>query len=434
MLAFAQYGYLSGMLRNRFEVQHGYRVPPDTNSVAQVIMMQRTRFNAGFQSDRWGAYISLQDVRTWGDQVLQTQKATLGLYEGWFQYHFKKNFSVKAGRQELLYDNNRIMGHTDWNMQARTVDALKLRWVPAANWQVELVGSYNQERQNLYGNYYGLANPKTLDILWINRTFKDSLRSYSWSLMILGDGWQTDDTTGVRMRWTPGTYFQYRQGKWGLVCEFYLQRGHTLAVNPKSGLLIPDSFEVVKAYMFSVNPSFALTPNLMLTLGVDWLSGSNNLDSTQRGITKLFNNQFGNNHPFYGKIDLFFNLPFDTRRGGLIDVYAQLSPRYKGWTFNAAFHYFSLNGKVEDAENPGQPLDKPLGTEIDLWVVKNITPEINLNSGFCLFFPTRSMEFVKSTQFSQLGGPPVTGYWFYFMVTFQPLFFSSKKAQQTIFD
>lgn len=421
----AQQGYVSGMLRNRFEVQYGYRVPPDTGSVPQVVMMQRTRLAAGYVSDRWSARINMQDVRTWGDQLLQTQRASFGLYEGWFQYNFLKNLMVRGGRQELLFDNNRILGHTDWNMQARSFDALRMRWSPWRSWTVELVGAYNQDRQKLYGNFYELANPKTLNVLWINRNVEDTMRSYSWSVVVLADGWQTPDTTGVNVRWTPGTYLRYNQGRFNLVLEGYLQRGLTRAVN-QSGNIIPDSFQTVKAYMFSINPSFNLGRSLSLSAGLDWLSGSDALDTTQRGMTRMFNNQFGNNHPFYGKIDLFFNLPADTRNGGLIDAYLQLSQRWKGFVINAAAHYFSLNGVVEDAENRGQALDKPLGWEADLWVVKNLTSDINLNSGFCMFFPTRSMEFVKSNQFSQLGGPRITAYWFYIMLTVQPTFFSSK--------
>ncbi len=423
--AAGQSGFVSFMLRPRFEVQYGYRVPPDTNSVPQVLTTQRSRINAGYKSDRLEAYVSFQDVRTWGEQVLQsvsTSRLVQSLYEGWFQYHFTKNLSVKAGRQELKFDNNRIIGHTDWNQQARSFDALLLTWSFAPNWTVHAAGCYNQERQTLFGNYYNLANPKTIQFLRVNKSHSDSLMNYSVSAMLLGDGYQTPDTSGVVTRWTPGFYASYKKGPWGLVLEGYLQRGKTRTVN-QSGNIVPDSFQRVSAYMFSVNPSFDLTRNLRLTTGIDWLSGSDALDTSQAGTTRMFNNQYGNNHPFYGKIDLFFNLPADTRNGGLIDAYVMLTYLYKKWSIYLAYHYFQLNGIVEDAENRGQPLDKPLGSEIDLWAMKDITKDLSVNTGFSVFFPTRSMEFVKSTQFSQLGGPTITAYWFYLMITVRPTLF-----------
>jgi hypothetical protein len=81
---------------------------------------------------------------------------------------------------------------------------------------------------------------------------------------------------------------------------------------------------------------------------------------------------------------------------------------------------------VEDVENPGQPLDKGLGSEIDLWVFKDLSKEVNFGTGISTFFPTRSLEFVKSAVFSQLGSPTVTGVWFWAMLTFKPVFLNKQ--------
>ena len=44
--------------------------------------------------------------------------ANISLYEGWANLRSKHDFFVKIGRQELDYDNGRIIGNDDWTMTA----------------------------------------------------------------------------------------------------------------------------------------------------------------------------------------------------------------------------------------------------------------------------------------------------------------------------
>ncbi|MEO6169164.1 MAG: hypothetical protein ABIO46_10690, partial [Chitinophagales bacterium] len=141
------------------------------------------------------------------------------------------------------------------------------------------------------------------------------------------------------------------------------------------------------------------------------------------GTTNMFNFQYGAAHRFYGKMDIFFNLPQGTRNAGLVDAYLNANYTYKKWDLNTEFHRFALQNQVEDVEDPGQPLDKFLGYELDFIVTKDLSKEVNINTGLGLLFPTRSLEFVKTATFSQLGSPTVTGVWFYVMLTFKPTFF-----------
>ena len=189
--------------------------------------------------------------------------------------------------------------------------------------------------------------------------------------------------------------------------------------------------------MFSVNPWVEVLNHLQVGAGIDYLSGSDALDTANAfnpaspniypeldGTTKQFSPAFGAGDKFYGKIDIFVLMPTDVRNGGLIDGYFYLKYDYKKWNFSAAYHYFSLQNNVEDIENPGHALSKGLGTELDLAAIKDITKEININTGVAFYFPTRSMEFVKAASFSQIGSPTITGAYVYVMLTFKPVFFS----------
>ncbi|MBA3647880.1 MAG: alginate export family protein [Chitinophagales bacterium] len=433
----AQTVTISGLFRPRLEVQYGYKVPPDTSSTPQFLLSQRTRLMAAYNSNRFNAFISIQDARIWGDEVQASDVPSLGLHEAWIQYNFSNKIGLRAGRQELKYDNKRLLTDGDWPQQGRAHDAMVLKLNLDQGWRVDAAASYNQQAQTFFGDYYGLSNYKTLDFLWANKSKTDTNYTYSISGIILGDGYQSPDTSGIVMRYTYGINSSLDYHRWGVNLEGYGQSGKTRTFN-QSGNIVPSSFQKISAYMFSVNPWIQATKNLQVGAGIDYLSGSNSVDTANAidpniiypnldGTTHTFNPAFGAGDKFYGKIDIFVNIPTDTRNGGLIDAYLNLKYTYDNWNFGAAYHYFALQNKVVDVENPGKGLGKTLGSELDFAAIKDITKEINLNTGLALYFPTRSMEFVKASGFSQIGGPKVTAAYFYLMVTFRPVFFSNAK-------
>ncbi len=421
---------VSAIIRPRFEIQKGYRVPPDSLSTPQVLVSQRTRLNVAYGSDRFNAFISIQDARVWGDEAFASDVPALGIHEAWGQYNFSQKAGLKVGRQEFAYDNKRLLTNGEWPQQSRAYDAAVLKLNLARGWKMDAAGSFNQGTQNSllnppgFGSFYSLSNYKTLDFIWVNKTKTDSFYKYSISGLVMGDGYQQGITgfkdSSLKMRYTYGINGSYDHQRWGINFEAYGQSGKTRFVN-QSGIFIPDSFQTVKAFFFSVNPWVA-AGNFILGVATDYMSGSNVFDSSD--VTHMFNPQYGANDRFYGKIDLFFNMPADTRNAGLIDNYLTLRYLYKKWNFGFEGHYYLLANEVEDIENPGQPLDKKLGSELDFSAIKDITKDVNINTGVAVFFPTRSMEFVKSAAFSQLGGPTITGFYFYLQLTFKPVFFS----------
>jgi hypothetical protein len=414
---------LSAIYRPRGEVMYGYRFPPDTIGVPQFIISHRARLIGQYGSDRFSAYLSLQDARTWGDEVTPADVPSVAMQQVWAQYNFSKSVGLKIGRQELMYDNKRLLTDGNWIQTGRSYDAATLKIALKNNWKIDVVGSYNQQTTTYFGNYYNLSNPKTLDVLWINKSRTDTNFNYNVSALVLGDGWQTPDTTGVFMRYTYGLNTAFDWVNWGINLEGYGQSGKTRTIN-QSGNIVPDSFQTVKAFMFSVNPWVNLFEGFRVGVGLDYLSGSDALDTTRGATTNLFNPQFGAAHRYYGRMDIFFNVPQATRNGGLIDGYLKLQYMYKGWEFYGDYHYFLLEDQVEDVENPGTALSQGLGSEIDLWLSRDITKAVNFMSGIHFLFPTRSLEFVKTASFSQVGSPTVTGVWFFAMLTFKPVFFS----------
>src|SRR5688572_33262527 len=124
---------LNGQVRTRTELRDGTgTLKPSTNKAA-FFTSQRTRLTFNYKSNKVILQTSLQDIRVWGQDastISNADGARLGVHEAWAEIllanrkdtSFKKSFleyiSVKAGRQELLYDDSRLLGNLDWLQQA----------------------------------------------------------------------------------------------------------------------------------------------------------------------------------------------------------------------------------------------------------------------------------------------------------------------------
>jgi hypothetical protein len=149
---------LTGQLRTRAEDRNGYGnlVPNDAKDGGFI--SQRTRLSFGYQwQKRITLGVTLQDVRVWGADA-STISATdnrLLLHEGWadimlfnkadtsIKYKFIDQLSLKIGRQELVYDDARLLGNLDWVQQGRRHDMALLKALHHG-WQVDLGFAFNQ--------------------------------------------------------------------------------------------------------------------------------------------------------------------------------------------------------------------------------------------------------------------------------------------------
>jgi hypothetical protein len=149
---------LQGQLRTRTEIRNGLGnlVPVDAKSAA--FTSQRTRLNFGYKWDRILFGASVQDVRVWGQDassISTNDGARLMLHEGWAEVTLANKadttvkfkaldlLTVKIGRQELIYDDVRLIGNLDWLQQARRHDMVLLKAVHHG-WQVDLGYAFGQ--------------------------------------------------------------------------------------------------------------------------------------------------------------------------------------------------------------------------------------------------------------------------------------------------
>lgn len=115
---------LSAEFRPRTELSHGYKTLAEDNQDVSTITAQRTRLNAGYSNTWIKTNLVLQDVRRWGNQkqLVGNEDYAVSIHQAWAQVFFTTDFSVKAGRQEVAYDDQRIFGSVGWAHQARSHD------------------------------------------------------------------------------------------------------------------------------------------------------------------------------------------------------------------------------------------------------------------------------------------------------------------------
>lgn len=115
---FAQEFEVDLELKPRFEYRHGYKtLIPDDKDAASFIS-QRSRLNFKYGSEKLNANISLQNVRVWGDVNTLSESDANGtaIHEAWASLLLDSKFSLKMGRQEIIYDDSRIFGNVDWGI------------------------------------------------------------------------------------------------------------------------------------------------------------------------------------------------------------------------------------------------------------------------------------------------------------------------------
>ncbi|HLI93934.1 MAG TPA: alginate export family protein, partial [Puia sp.] len=161
---------LTGELRVRTEFRNGYGTLETVGATPAFVTSQRARLIFHYASPRVIFHASVQDVRVWGadaSTINNADGARLGVHEAWGELVLSNSadtsfgpspvqwFSVRIGRQELVYDDERLLGNLNWLQQARRHDAVvfKLRH---NGWQVDAGAGFNQNTDafNYNGTYY----------------------------------------------------------------------------------------------------------------------------------------------------------------------------------------------------------------------------------------------------------------------------------------
>lgn len=388
---------ISAELRPRSEYNHGVKSPAVKDQNPSIITTQRTRLNLDFENEVFAVGMVMQDVRAWGSEAQLTANGNnvTYLHQAWAEWFMDENFSLKAGRQELAYDDHRILGNVGWAQQARSHDLALFKYTGDFNLHLGLA-YFNQDLNN--NIYRGPDAYKAMQFLWLNRQGDN----YTASVLLLRNGveyWKDAAETdqGIRYSNTLGTHIKTKLSEVSLAGNLYYQFGKDPSGND------------ISAFNFSIDASLPVADNANVGAGYELLTGTDADSDKNNSFAPLY----GTNHKFNGFMDYFF-VGNHFNSVGLNDIYLKGNIKPGKVKFNGAVHFFSAAADIPD---------KGLGTELDLWCGYNHKGQVQLDFGYSHMFTTDTMIALRGG----VGDKSATHNWAWVMLTFKPTLFESKK-------
>ena len=410
--AFAQFS-LSGEVRPRMEYLHGYSTLTDKDSDPAGFTSQRTRINFNYSNERIKMGVSMQDVFLWGSKPqLFTTSNTVSVHQAWGQYFLTPSLSLKLGRQELSYDDERIFGNSNWDQQGRSHDVALLRYDGML--RIDIGAAFNQDRRHLSGAYYRLHNYKMMQFVWLNTDIVDNL---NLSLLFLNNGYQreadmfnednTDEkkntifnqTLGGRIVFTPGDF------------NFHAAGYYTMGKD--------NTDRDLSAYYVGLGADYSVNKDWTFGLGWELLSGTDEKDMIENPDgykNKSFNPFYGTSHKFNGYMDYFNTNSNWANSVGLNDLFATIQFARRNFEINLTGHAFLTAADVIKDGNVNEKMESYLGTEIDLTMSYKLSKTSNVVLGYSQMIGSETLQAMKG------GDKNACNNWAYLMFTFKPVF------------
>lgn len=401
---------LSAQLRTRAELRDGQGAPLRRNFKPAAFLSQRTRVNGLFTAHRVKLGLTVQDVRVWGQDVSQINRTTVQdnngvmFHQAWAEVLLsdtadkKSSFTLKIGRQELVYDDQRLIGNLDWLQQGRRHDAVLLKF-ETNHWAIHIAGAYNQNRENAAGTIYNNSSPGNYpsstngtpmykSMQFVHASNKRDARQLSF--LFFSDQFnkfQMDTAAlksyvpGVWSRFTAGLYYTDRVAQLEWTLSGYYQFGKNYSGGKTDAALASASF----------------------LYGRKW-SGGLGMDYTGQNFDPLY----GTPHKFWGLMDYFY-AGSSFGNGGLTDVYFKTKYKPSGrLMITGDVHHFA---SVRRVAGFGQ---KRFGEEVDLVANYALTNTVSIEGGYSHFFST---ALLASPAVKNVPDARNSANWCYVMVT-----------------
>lgn len=436
---------VGAQLRTRSELRDGQGTPSLADTVPAFFTSQRTRLSVGFSGYRFKLFTVVQDARVWGqdastiNRVSPSTQNGLMIHEAWGEISLLdtssriKEFVLKVGRQELNYDDARLVGNLDWLQQARRHDAVLLKF-SNRGFVAHLGAAFNQNEERKSNTIYnGVPTGYPAGTNGIGTMYKSmqflyaakSLKSSTLSLLFFKDDFSrfhTDNSnpqqpkavfqSGVWSRFTTGAHFTGSLSeRITATADAFYQGGHY-----REGTSLNE-------YFFSFSAVYAYSKQFSIGPGVDLTSGNNGADPSKR--YQRFDPLYGTPHKFWGYMDYFYAAD-GFGPNGLLDVYlkTRFTPTEKSFiTLDA--HQFVLPNAVMDEQ--GTAMSKALGLEFDLAASLALTKIIVIEGGYSFMHMGETMS---STQVKNVTDAGRNAQWAWLMINIKPSFAFEKSRDK----
>lgn len=409
---FAQFE-ITAELRARPELNHGLMSLPTESAEAAFFVSQRSRLNLKYKNDKFTTFISMQDVRFWGENDIvtktgiQTNTKGFGISEAWFDWNFSKNWGLKTGRQTWNYDDGRILSGRNWSQYGLAYDAFLLH-LDKDDFQFHLGSSINNTWASFNKTSFNPNSPyeeplgyriKYFNFLWMkfhaSKKFSISLSEYVANYLA------PNTSSTLYTLATTAVHFDYHTEKTKILANVFYQYGSKSSSTKES------------SYMLTISGKHKIN-TIELGAGLDYMSGDGK-------NTSAFDIMYGARHKYNGWMN-YYVISQSTKDGGLIDLNANIK-----WSINkhhslyASFHQFWLEFPSYDYMLGGDYsyLNKNLGAELDLNYTYKYNKSFNIQAFFGYYFATETTEFVKGIA----RGKSTSPYWASVMLTFKPQLF-----------
>lgn len=437
---------VTGQIRPRTELREGQGTLQKVGDDAALFTSQRTRLNVGYAGYRFKAFVALQDVRVWGQDASTINRTTTEanngfmVHEAWTELILNdtvskfQNISLKIGRQEIAYDDQKVLGGLDWLQQARRHDAVVFKFANKG-WIADLGAAFNQNSEKTIGTLYnGIPTAYGAGTNGIGTMYKSFQYAYVGKKFFFGDlsflffkddfnKYETIATVktpvqGVWSRTTTGLYYNVNASrKINFTGSYYYQGGRN-----KDG-------RVLSANLASITSTVQLGRKLFVGPGFDYLSGTNGTKAvTADSRSNLFDPLYGTPHKFWGGMDYFYAANgFGSQ--GLANYFFKAKYNAKdNLTLFAELHGFQSANAVSDGA--GGTRTRYLGTELDLKLSYNFTKLINIEAGYSYMQATNTMASaqVKGGQNGvTIANADLSPQWAYVTLNIKPNFLAAKK-------
>jgi hypothetical protein len=455
---------ISAEFRPRGEYRDGYSKLRDSSLTPYFDILGRTRLLFDYKSEKFIARFSLQHAFVYGENNYSSDtitRNTVNIYEGWFQYNFSKAFGIKLGRMELRYDDQRLIGISNWNPKGATHDAGLVSWeYPGKGYGGNFVFAVNNtapiqpyltpytlknykymglihEEQKFFNDKLTVTLMGILDVLAKPNVTTTKKSTVSDTLYIVNTNNPLDTigytvvpvtTSTTSTNTFPHTYYGritaggtvgYNGKKLKLFVNGYYQGGHFY------------DGRKINAGFFGAWASYKIVKPLTVLVGYDYLSGTNYSDTTNlKTTTNSFSTLYGSAHGFYGYMDLFNSYVQGGTSSGLTDLYARATVTFsEKVSFEATWRMFGLTyGYLPSKPTKSNPLpyvsvEKKLGNEFDFMGIYKPYKNFEVNVGYCFYLQTEAMETFEGLKV----GTSEWAQFAYVMLTYKPNFFSTEK-------
>lgn len=321
-------------IRARSEWRDGYKLAVAPGTEPNLLTVQRSRLTFHGSWNRFDYRFGAQDVRTFGGPSGQTQ-GTIGVSEAWWAWNATNGMRVTVGRQDIKFDDERVVGAVNWSNPGRFLDGVR--------WDL-------RRDDPTKGNTTAAL---TWDELSQTRRFMAYHRAmvgerHRLSFLVFDQDSDTEPsalTAGFTTRFALGTSI------W-CATEAYVQQWD------RGGM----------ATMFIADAGYNGGDGHRWRAGLDLLT-----DDTAPAAFQPF---LGTNHKHYGWMDQFY---VGTQSNGLTSLRLRhVGPLGQGKSWGATAHHF------RDAA-----FGFLLGNELDLWVTGKAEGALTWHVGWSILDPTQ---------------------------------------------